>query len=114
MRLSDKSFPTPGAALGGLGGRPRCFFISCDGRGKSTPSAGCNNPRSGLLSQVMQESIYQFVMEQLQIHKGRWQAVADGSGVSRRTIEKIARAEIEDPGVSHIEKLAGYFRESAN
>lgn len=28
----------------------------------------------------------------------------------KRTIEKIARREIEDPGVSHIEKLAVYFR----
>lgn len=50
-------------------------------------------------------------MVELQAAKGRWTAVADGSGVSARTIEKIARREIKDPGVSHIEKLARYFRD---
>lgn len=59
----------------------------------------------------MQDSIYEYVMAELQAAKGRWPTVADGSGVSARTIEKIARREIEDPGVSHIEKLARYFRE---
>ena len=48
-------------------------------------------------------------MTQLQAHKGRWPNVAERSGVSRRTIEKIARGEIKDPGVSHIEKLAQFF-----
>jgi transcriptional regulator with XRE-family HTH domain len=54
--------------------------------------------------------MYQFVMSRLQQTKGSWPTVANGSGVSLRTIEKIARGEIQDPGVSHIEKLAGYFR----
>lgn len=53
--------------------------------------------------------MYAFVMAHLERAKGGWPAVADGSGVSLRTIEKIARKEIKDPGVSHIEKLAGYF-----
>jgi transcriptional regulator with XRE-family HTH domain len=61
----------------------------------------------------MSESIYSYVLEQLQISKGRWAEVAEGSGVSRRTLEKIARCEITDPGVSHIEKLASYFRDQA-
>lgn len=55
------------------------------------------------------ESQYEFVMGKLQASKGRWSAVADGSGVSKRTLEKIARKEIQDPGVSHIEKLFRYF-----
>jgi len=59
------------------------------------------------------ESLYEFVMGRLQDAKGGWPDVADGSGVSLRTIEKIARGEIKDPGVSHIEKLAGYFREQS-
>jgi len=54
--------------------------------------------------------MYAFVMTRLQGAKGRWREVANGSGVSIRTLEKIARKEIEDPGVSHIEKLAAYFR----
>lgn len=59
------------------------------------------------------ESLYEYVLDQLEAAKGRWQEVADGSGVSKRTIEKIARKEIQDPGVSHIEALAKHFRERA-
>ena len=57
------------------------------------------------------ESLYAFVMRRLQEAKGTWPEVAEATGVSRRTIEKIAREEIKDPGVSHIEKLAQYFRD---
>ncbi len=53
--------------------------------------------------------IYEYVMERLEAAKGCWPDVSEGSGVSRRTIEKIARGEIADPGVSHIQKLADYF-----
>lgn len=60
----------------------------------------------------MQESIYEFVLERLEGSKGQWPRVARESGVSRRTIEKIARKEVKDPGVSLIEKLAAYFREN--
>ena len=42
----------------------------------------------------MSDSIYQYVLDQLQRAKGDWSAVALASGVSRRTIEKIARKEI--------------------
>jgi transcriptional regulator with XRE-family HTH domain len=58
----------------------------------------------------MENSLHDYVLERLEAAKGHWAAVAKGSGVSKRTIEKIARREIADPGVSHIEKLAGYFR----
>lgn len=57
----------------------------------------------------MEKPIYDFVLDELAASKGRWQEVADASGVSRRTLEKIARREIADPGVSHIQKLADYF-----
>ena len=58
----------------------------------------------------MEQSLHDYVLRKLADAKGRWADVADGSGVSRRTLEKIARKEIEDPGVSHIQKLADYFR----
>lgn len=58
----------------------------------------------------MKQSLHEYVLERLEASKGRWARVAEGSGVSRRTVEKIARREIVDPGVSHIEKLARYFR----
>jgi hypothetical protein len=61
----------------------------------------------------MTESIYQYVLAELESAKGAWSVVAKGTGMSKRTIEKIARREIEDPGVSHIEKLAVYFREQS-
>ena len=58
----------------------------------------------------MSESIYAYVLEQLQRHKGRWPEIAEDTGISMRTLEKIARREVKDPGVSRIEKLANYFR----
>jgi hypothetical protein len=75
------------------------------------PKPGCVDPKKGLPSTVVTESIYDYVMSQLEAAKGSWPDVAAGSGVSRRTIEKIARREIKDPGVSSVEKLARYFRE---
>lgn len=54
--------------------------------------------------------MYGFVMKRLEESKGKWQSVADGSSVPKRTLEKIARKEIADPGVSHVEKLYHYFK----
>lgn len=59
------------------------------------------------------ESMHDYVVTQLQNAKGTWPKVAEDTGISRRTIEKIARREVADPGVSLIEKLAGYFRDRA-
>lgn len=56
------------------------------------------------------QPIFDYVLERLESTKGRWTSVAEGSGVPKRTLEKIARREIQDPGVSHIQKLADYFR----
>ena len=56
------------------------------------------------------ENLHGYVLQRLEAWKGRWPEVAEGSGVSKRTIEKIARKEIEDPGVSHVQKLADWFR----
>lgn len=61
----------------------------------------------------MSDSIYLYVLDELSRSKGGWPAIAKESGVSKRTIEKIASGEIEDPGVSHIEKLAAVFRDRA-
>lgn len=74
---------------------------------------GCVYPKVGIISVSMTQSLHEFVLEQLKRSKGKWPAVAEGSGVSKRTIEKIADETIADPGVSHIEKLARYFRDEA-
>ena len=61
----------------------------------------------------MGQSLHEFVIEQLQLSKGTWPTIAGATGVSNRTIQKIADRTIADPGVSHIERLAAYFRENA-
>lgn len=55
-------------------------------------------------------NMHAYVLLELERTKGTWPEVAKASGVSKRTIEKIARGEIADPGVSHIQKLANHFR----
>lgn len=63
---------------------------------------------------AMSESIYQYVLNQLSQAKGTLPAVAEATGIPYRTLEKIARQETKDPGVSSIEKLATYFRGQAS
>jgi len=53
--------------------------------------------------------LHEFVVARLLAAKGSWPVVARGSGVSRRTLEKIARGEVKDPGVLTVQKLADYF-----
>lgn len=62
----------------------------------------------------MTESIYQFVLDELEVRKGRWREVATATGISHRTIGKIARREIPNPGIRHIETLAAYFRRESS
>lgn len=59
----------------------------------------------------MKTSMYESVMADLEATKYRWPLIAEATGVSIRTIRKIASREIKDPGVSHIEKLAAYFEQ---
>lgn len=61
----------------------------------------------------MEESLYDYVMDQLEASKGSWPTVAADADVALSTLVKIARREIADPGVSHIEKLAKHFRSQA-
>ena len=61
----------------------------------------------------MDTSLHQYVIDQLQAAKGQWPRVAAESGISRRTIEKIANRVVKDPGVSLVERLAAYFRNRA-
>jgi len=64
------------------------------------------------MNQVM--TMHAFVLAHLERTKGQWPLVARESGVSKRTLEKIARGEIADPSVSHMQKLSDYFhREQA-
>ena len=58
----------------------------------------------------MEQPIYEYVKQQLEAAKYRWPTVAAGAGVSLSTLKKIARDEIKDPGVSHVQKLHDYFK----
>ena len=60
----------------------------------------------------MSDSIYDFVMGRLEADKAGWKAAASGAGVPYSTVYKIGQRIVKDPGVSHIEKLAKYFREN--
>lgn len=58
----------------------------------------------------MELTLYEYVVERLASSKQTYQEIAEGSGVPKRTVEKIARREIEEPGVNKIQALADYFR----
>jgi hypothetical protein len=58
----------------------------------------------------MKTGLHDYVLRQLETTDLSYQEVANGAKMSKRTVEKIARREIEDPGVSHVEKLATFFR----
>lgn len=58
----------------------------------------------------MNTSIHEYVVERLWSVKGKWDAVAEATGMPLSTIKKIARREVKDPRVSNVEKLARYFR----
>jgi len=53
--------------------------------------------------------MYDFVLQQLDTTKGAWSRIAKDTGISKRTIEKIARQEVKNPGVHSIQALNDYF-----
>jgi len=59
----------------------------------------------------MTAALLEYVIEQLQAAKGCWPRIAAATSISKRTLEKIASGEINDPGVRKIEILARYFRD---
>lgn len=60
----------------------------------------------------MEDSIHEYVLSKLAASKGRWPRIAEETGLSKRTIEKIASREIPNPGVVSIETLARHFRQA--
>jgi transcriptional regulator with XRE-family HTH domain len=57
-------------------------------------------------------TLHEYVLDRLARSKGRWPEIARATGVSYKTLSKIASREIADPGVSHIERLARHFRQA--
>jgi hypothetical protein len=52
----------------------------------------------------------EYVIAKLQAAKGGWPAIAEGAGISLRTLEKIARREVLDPRIGSVQTLFDYFR----
>lgn len=58
----------------------------------------------------MELSLHEFVIQRLlATPRARWPEIAGECGISFHTVKKIAYRDIDDPGVSHIEKLARHF-----
>lgn len=57
----------------------------------------------------MKISMYDFVIDKLHVSRGSWPSIAISAGMSKRTVEKIARKEIENPSVHNVQKLYDYF-----
>lgn len=55
-------------------------------------------------------NMHDYVVEKLGEWKYRRPEVAQATGISLRSIEKIARREIENPGVKHVQALYDYFQ----
>jgi hypothetical protein len=58
----------------------------------------------------METSELDFVLRQLQERKGSWPQIAKETGIAYSSLSKMARGDIEDPGVRKVEVLARYFR----
>lgn len=61
----------------------------------------------------MNESVYEFVMDELGKTRGGWLDIASATGISISTIKKIGYRDVKNPGVLTIEQLAQYFRDKA-
>jgi hypothetical protein len=62
---------------------------------------------------ALHEEVLKALDQAIDTGRYTYQEISDGSGVPKRTVEKIKRREIVDPGVSHCESLANFFREQA-
>lgn len=58
----------------------------------------------------MDKPLYDFVMDSFAESDQTYRQIAKGAGMSKRTVEKVARREIENPGVNTVQQLANYFR----
>jgi uncharacterized protein YerC len=59
---------------------------------------------------VMETTLYRFVVENLQRRKAEWADIAQLTGLSVRTIQKIAHRQCADHGIHKMEILAKHFK----
>lgn len=58
----------------------------------------------------MDKSIYDYVIDRGTKSGLSYREISDGSGVPKRTVEKILRREVEAPNVHHVQSLHDFFR----
>jgi predicted transcriptional regulator len=56
------------------------------------------------------QTLLDYVLEQLDMHKGEWRQIAEESEVPYDTLTKVAQRKNENPRVRTVQKLADYFR----
>jgi len=54
--------------------------------------------------------MHEYVVRQLERWKYRWPEVAEGAGISLRTLEKIARREVVNPRINTLQPLHDWLR----
>jgi len=59
---------------------------------------------------MQHKSLLDYVIAQLDAHRGNWAQVVDGSGVPMSTLERIANRKTPNPGIRHVEALARHFQ----
>ena len=57
----------------------------------------------------MNTELLKYTRDGLAAHKGNWKAIADGAGVSIRTLEKIGWGVVKDPRIKTVEKIAKHL-----
>lgn len=58
-------------------------------------------------------NLYDYVVEQLAKYKGEWPTIAADTGIAYGTLVKIARKDVDNPGVVTIQTLAAYLEKKA-
>lgn len=57
-------------------------------------------------------NLYDFVSDGLQGREAEWSAAAEHAGVHRKTVERIAKRSVPNPGVRTMESLADWIRQN--
>ena len=69
----------------------------------------CKQPELEYDMDMKPMPMLEYVVAKLASRRHTYQQIADGSGVPRSTVEKIARRETRNPGVLHVERLVVFF-----
>lgn len=57
-------------------------------------------------------NIYELVYAELRARKGKWQAIADGSGVPISTVRKIGQRQTTNPTWNNLWAIAQYLEQN--